>query len=197
MMPRMPPAAAMLLDLQAERAAATIDEHDLAGEFARQRTGLAPAASAQPRRLPPSRRVEHRDRSLDGGGQRSRPGLEHRAALRRRRQRGHGHQLQRRRRHRRLRHAQRRRGSRRRAGDELLVGAVAGRGDGQHAHLRGVVDRFGQVIVERLAVRRTQRHVDDVDAVANAAVAVRIEREVHAPGSARRRCTKSRARSRP
>ena len=43
---------------------------------------------------------------------------------------------------------------------------------------RGVVHRGGQIVIERLTVRGTERHVDDVDMVAQVAVAVRIEGEV-------------------
>ena len=164
-------------DLEAERAGAAIDEHDAAGELTRQRTGWCPPHRRRPMRLPPAcRRVEHR--AFDGGRQRRGPGLEHRAASPV-------------------------------TGASSVMSCSVAEGTAVCATLsaedaaagepvmnclsallpaeatvstpsvRGVVDRGRQIVIERLAVRRTQRHVDDVDVVADAAVAVRIEREIH------------------
>ena len=59
------------------------------------------------------------------------------------------------------------------------------------------IDRGGQIVIERLAVSRTQRHVDDVDVIGGGAITVRIHATIPSTGSVRCRCRKSRARSTP
>ena len=66
-----------------------------------------------------------------------------------------------------------------RAHDVGPVGRVARRGDDDDAQVRRVVERRREVVLV-LAVRRAERQVHHVDAVGDVAVAVRVEREVHA-----------------
>ena len=65
-----------------------------------------------------------------------------------------------------------------RAGDELLVRTVAGGSHGEHV-LDGGIDGRGQVVVEWLAVHRTQRHVDDVDVIVDVPSPFGSTREFH------------------
>ena len=74
-----------------------------------------------------------------------------------------------------LGHRQGRPGGRRGARDPGLVAAVARRRDGQHADPRGLVDGQRQVVDERRAVIRPERHVEDVEMVLGLAVVVRVD----------------------
>ena len=67
----------------------------------------------------------------------------------------------------------------RRTDDVRLVGRIAGGGDSEHAELGCAIHRRGQIVVEGLAVVRTERHVDDVDSVIRVAIAVRVDGELH------------------
>jgi len=160
-------------DLDAEGTRPTVDEDDLP----RERTGRERVAAEQVA----ARAVAVLHRRLDHRGERCRPRLPDRREAPGDGCRGDDlHERQERARHRGLRHGQRARRGRRGAVGVRLVAAVARGRDGQHTRLGGVLDGGGEVVVERLAVGRAERHVDDVDAVAELAVTVGVQRELHA-----------------
>ena len=138
-------------DLEAERAGATIDEHDPAGELTRRvrigarRVGAADALAAV------GRRIEHR--AFDGRRQRSGPRLEHRAAVARDR-REQRHELQ--------RAPTAPRSARRSSAEDAAPGEpvmnclsalLPADATVSTPTCDGGVDRRRQVVVERLAVR--------------------------------------------